>query len=77
MMRGSLFALVAMVPLGVNPALLVTRDTIGVALCSGGAIALPLGPARLPGDDRDPCCGKACHAGGSRKRSSSGFDPAQ
>lgn len=79
--RESLLALVALVPLAANPSLLVTRSSVSIGLCSGdgrtGAIELPVGPARLPGEEQDQCCGKACHAGRSRKRVSSLFDPAQ
>jgi hypothetical protein len=77
----SLFALIAAVPLAINPALLVTREAVSIGLCSGdgrtGAIALPVGPVQLPGEDQNHCCGKACHAGSSRKRLSPVFDPAQ
>ena len=66
------FALVAMVPLALNPSLLVARTTLAVALCNGagpgGVVRLPLGPARLPGDTPGHCCDKACHGAGSRKR---------
>ena len=37
------------------------------ALCSGGAISIPLDRGPSPGEGNGPCCAKGCHSGRSRK----------
>lgn len=73
--------LVALLPLSLDPSLLVARDGIAVPLCSADgtvrSVEVPLGPARLPGENPAFCCGKACHTGGTRKRNVTDIDPAQ
>lgn len=61
-----LWALALMLPV---PA--VEAKVIAIPMCNGGAqrLALPNGPAPLPGQNHD-CCGKACHAGSDRRKKS-------
>jgi hypothetical protein len=67
--------LVALFPLMLSPSLVAARDTVGIALCSADGssrtVQVPVGPAKLPGEGKDDCCAKGCHAAGSRKRSNS------
>lgn len=66
--------LLALAPLLASPALAATRQTVGIAVCSADGTArsvqVPVGPEKLPGEDKELCCAKGCHAAGSRKRSS-------
>ena len=55
---------------GVPPGSAAER-TITVALCTGGALTIPVGPAR-PDSGVTPCCAKGCHA---RRRQA--LDPEQ
>lgn len=65
--------LFSLVPLIASPALAATRQTVGIGVCSPDGIErsvqVPVEPAKLPGEDNDFCCAKACHASGSRKKS--------
>jgi hypothetical protein len=64
--------LVALFPLMLDPSLAVARESIGIPLCTAagaaGQVQVPVGPANLPGEDKDRCHAKGCHAGGSRKK---------
>lgn len=76
----TLLALAALVPAALNPGLVLHRPGIPVALCGGSVgsvVEIPVDPQPLPGSDEEMCCGKACHAGSSRKRAGESMDPAQ
>lgn len=62
----TLFGLTALLPAALNAATPAADHALSVALCSGGTITLPVGPAPREGEG---CCTKACHTGCSRKRS--------
>ncbi len=73
-MRGRLaaiFALVALLPAGVNAAAVPRSGVLAVLICTGdGSVrtaSIPAGPD-APGGGGVPCCAKGCHTGGSRKR---------
>jgi hypothetical protein len=74
-----LFALIAIMPLALsaNPG---SASNLRVPLCAGDAsgrtITLPI-PGKAPRGPNDPCCVKACHAGGNRKRIVKDFDTPQ
>ena len=62
-----LFAGLALVPAMTGPQPAEARGIVA-ALCSGAAVEIPIGGDAPPGRDQGPCCAKACHAGGCRKR---------
>jgi hypothetical protein len=64
MRYAAVFALIALAPAAVNAQVPAFR-MLSVALCSGGIVAIPAGPARHNDDSH---CAKACHAGCTRKR---------
>lgn len=65
------FAAAALIPAMTAPAegapQLSAAGEMLVALCNGGAIALPLGPGSPP-PAAAPCCAKGCHGSDKRKR---------
>jgi hypothetical protein len=67
-----ILGLAALLPAALNTGPVAARS-IMVQLCIGtgeaSSVAMPLGKgAPQPGDGATPCCAKACHTGGSRKR---------
>lgn len=81
-LRANLFALAALVPAALNatPAAGTQRSLL-VPVCNGSGavhmVRVPLGDPALPGSSGEGCCAKACHTGGSRKRSCGQIEPAQ
>lgn len=64
-----LLGLLALLPAAVNaraPATLTVQTTT----CGGSerALVIPVGPSAPARQDGQPCCAKACHTGGCRKR---------
>lgn len=70
MKRRSMFALVAIFPAALNPAIPAQAEThtITTVLCSGRTVELPLPSQPGTPAPETPCCAKACHTGSSRKR---------
>jgi len=68
----SSFALLAILPVALTVSPPAATTSLRIALCNGDGVirslVIPL-PQKAPtrGND-DPCCAKACHSGGSRKK---------
>jgi hypothetical protein len=73
MMRraAALFAITAAIPAMTGPVAAETGREMMIALCGGGAMAVPFdqAPAR-GGEGNSACCAKGCHSGQSRKKAS-------
>jgi hypothetical protein len=80
MRRGTLFALVAMLPAALNGAAASAGRSMLVPICSGDGLVrmaeVPLDEPRLPGSDPAGCCAKGCHGSSSRKRGCGTPEPA-
>jgi hypothetical protein len=72
MMRraAALFAAIAVIPAMTGPVAAETGRVMMIALCGGGAMAVPMDQAPAPGQGNSPCCAKGCHSGPTRKKAS-------
>ena len=66
-MNSTLLLSAAALSMALGPGALQHEETLTVALCNGGSIAIPLGGS--DDQDREHCDTKACHAGTCRKHS--------
>ena len=65
MKRAIVLGLIALLPAAVGAA--PVRGVLTVAVCGGGAVAVPLGHQDIPGAEQPGCCAKGCHTGARRK----------
>jgi len=70
------FALAALVPAAVNPALSAGGARALVALCGGGSVGIPLDNP-LPSPEGKGCCSKGCHSGERKRGKIARVDPPQ
>ncbi|MBS0480883.1 MAG: hypothetical protein JSR96_01790 [Proteobacteria bacterium] len=75
------FALIALVPAALNISAASGAASIMVPLCTGDGqvhmVRIPADRHPQPGQDRDGCCAKGCHAGNCRKKSLREIEPSQ
>ncbi|MCW1402171.1 hypothetical protein OKA06_07460 [Novosphingobium sp. MW5] len=72
----ALFGLAALIPAAFAPAPASARG-LTMLICSGDGVVRSI-ELPLPGkSDPAPCCAKACHSGGSRKKLQRQFDAPQ
>jgi len=62
------FAAIAAIPAMAGPLAAEGRQAAMIALCGGGAIAIPLDRAPAGGEGNSACCAKGCHSSQSRKK---------
>lgn len=76
MVLRALFGLAALIPAAFAPAPASARG-MTMLICSGDGVVRSI-ELPLPGkSDPAPCCAKACHSGGSRKKLQRQFDAPQ